>query len=101
MGRLGTCLAASLVLHGFVWAIVAARFSSWKLAVAAAAPPEPIEVEAVSEVAPAPGAQSGGGGARPVTTTRARAVRPRSQTPVATVATEPESPVVGGPSDVG
>jgi TonB family protein len=66
MGRLGSCLVASVVLHGVVWVWLAARFSIWKHEVAQpspaglitsppANPQDPIEVEPVSDV------PSGGG----------------------------------------
>jgi len=99
MGRLGSCLVASLVLHGVAWVYMAGRFSSWKLAMAGAAPPEPLEVEAVELPPPAsPGGGSGGGAAPAVK--HARTARARTQ-PAATPTEAAVAPAAPAPADSG
>ena len=63
MGRLVSCVISSLVLHAAVWGWLAVRFSIFKHDVAQPAP-EPIEVEAVTDL-PAPGGGGGGATAAP------------------------------------
>ena len=98
MSRLASCLVASLVLHGVAWVYLAGRFSSFKHAVAAAEPPEPIEVEAVELPASNPPGGSGGGAAPAAK--HARTVRARAQ-PVATTSEVAATPPAEAPVEPG
>jgi protein TonB len=82
MGRLVSCVVASLLLHGVVWAWLAARFSIFKQTVGQEAP-EPIEADVVTDLrAPA----GGGGGGTPAAPKRARVARSASRSATAEIA---------------